>query len=150
MYSKKCKGGLFLKDTLKYVYTVQEASEIWGVSFKTVIEYFDREAFKGNEAKKSGETILVTYEGMQRIFGDVNEEQKIKNILSHEIKNDLQRMQEIFGGMNQTKVQYNLIFMRANRIRLALHDKFTEFNLEEAKKLRDDVAKLLKSLEMKR
>lgn len=139
-----------MKDALKYVYTIKEASEIWGLSFTTVSEYFDREEFKENEAKKSGETILVTHQGMERIFGAVNEEQKIKNILSHEIKNDLQRMQEIFGGMNQTKIQYNLIFMRANRIRLALHDKFKEFNLEEAKKLRNDVAKLLKSLDMKR
>ena len=41
-------------EILKYVYTSKEAAEIWGLSYQTVTQWYNRGKFANNEAKKWG------------------------------------------------------------------------------------------------
>ncbi|SHJ27226.1 hypothetical protein SAMN02745163_01628 [Clostridium cavendishii DSM 21758] len=58
---------------LDLVMTLSEASEKWGFSNgATIRKAIEREKFKSYEIKRSGNVWLITYDAMNRVFGEPN------------------------------------------------------------------------------
>ncbi|KAB2425371.1 MULTISPECIES: helix-turn-helix domain-containing protein [Bacillus cereus group] len=132
-------------EILKYVYTSKEAAEIWGLSYQTVTQWYNRGKFANNEAKKSGGAILVTHQGMERIAGEINEEKRQKNILRRETTNNTKEAAlhlDKLQGFEQYNAS-NLIY-ECHRIQKFLREKdFTEITLREAQTVYEDATALL-------
>ena len=65
-------------EILKYVYTSKEAAEIWGLSYQTVTQWYNRGKFANNEAKKWGYSSDTPRDGRE---GEINEEKETKEYL---------------------------------------------------------------------
>lgn len=58
-----------MKRALDEVHAAAEACRVWGLVRNEVNRDYSRGLFKEHEAKKSGKTLLVTNEGMYRVYG---------------------------------------------------------------------------------
>lgn len=66
-------------EVINEVFTIQEASDLWGVSDNTLKQKCmgrvkGELSFYKNEFKKSGRAWLVTREGMERLYGKLQKE----------------------------------------------------------------------------
>ncbi|MGU3372624.1 helix-turn-helix domain-containing protein [Bacillus mycoides] len=134
-----------MKDALKYVYTSKEAAEIWGLSYQTVTQWYNRGKFDENEAKKSGGAILVTHQGMERIAGEINEEKRQKNILRREILSALKTVSILLNKLEGFE-QYNAahLIYECHRIKdIIRKEGFGFLSLSETETVHKDTFLLL-------
>ncbi|MFL0405202.1 helix-turn-helix domain-containing protein [Bacillus nitratireducens] len=134
-----------MNDVLNYVYTSKEAAEIWGLSYQTVTQWYNRGKFENNEAKKSGGTILVTRQGMERLAGEINEEKRQKNILRRETTNNIKETATHLNKL-QGFEQYNAstLIYECHRIQKLLREEdFTKLTLREVQTIHEDATALL-------
>ncbi|MES5849342.1 MULTISPECIES: helix-turn-helix domain-containing protein [Bacillales] len=134
-----------MKDALKYVYTSKEAAEIWGLSYQTVTQWYNRGKFENNEAKKSGGAILVTHQGMERIAGEINEEKRQKNILRREIVSILKKVSLSLDKLEGFE-QYNAahLIYECHRIKdIIRKEGFGFLSFSETKTVHEDTLLLL-------
>ncbi|HDR4762913.1 TPA: helix-turn-helix domain-containing protein [Bacillus thuringiensis] len=134
-----------MKDALKFVYTSKEAAEIWGLSYQTVTQWYNRGKFEINEAKKSGGAILVTHQGMERIAGEINEEKRQKNIFKRETTNNIKQAALLLDKLEGFE-QYNAstLIYECHRIQKFLRENdFADLSLKAVKTVYEDATVLL-------
>lgn len=61
---------IYIENPLDSVLTFAEATEKWGLGNSTLRESVRNDRFQEGEVRKSGNTWLVTYEAMKRLYGE--------------------------------------------------------------------------------